>query len=246
MSDIKKNTVAVILAGGTGKRMGSDVPKQYIRVCGKPLLYYTIKAFEDSFVEKIVLVCKEGDEEYCRKQIVEEYDFSKVSVITTGGRERYHSVLNGLRACKGLFEEAIPDSPRIVFIQDGARPFTDEEIIGRCYEDAVRYGSGVAAVKSKDTVKIADADGFVVSTPSRDFVYMMQTPQTFMFDDIYEAYEKLAESEKDADGCATVSVTDDASVMECFGGKRVKLSEGSYRNIKITTPEDLIFVKDYF
>lgn len=244
MSEMKKNTVAIILAGGTGKRMGSDVPKQYMDVCGKPLLYYTIKAFEDSFVEKIVLVCKKGDEEYCQKEFVEKYDFAKVKSITVGGKERYHSVWSGLEKCKELFDHDC-DAPKVVFIQDGARPLTDEGIIRRCYEDAIKYGSGVAAVPSKDTVKIVDPQGFAVSTPTRNSVYLVQTPQTFLFDEIYDAYGKLVSSEEEVLN-AGVIITDDAMVMEHFTDKPVKMTEGSYKNIKITTPEDLLLMKEYF
>lgn len=233
MDNVIKNTVAVILAGGRGKRMGSDVPKQYISVCGKPLLYYTLKAFEESFIERIVLVCGEGDESFCKSEIVDRYGFNKVSDIAVGGKERYHSVWSGLK-CIG---NDVPDGC-IVFIQDGARPFTDTDTMRRCYEDAVKYGSGVAAVPSKDTVKIADKDGFAVSTPARDTVYMVQTPQTFEFKEIYDAYEKLMQSEGELKK-AGVIITDDAMVMEHFTNKRVKLTPGDYRNIKITTPEDL-------
>lgn len=243
MDRIEKNTVAIVLAGGRGTRMGGDVPKQYMDVCGKPLLYYTLKAFEDSFVNKIVLVCGKGDENYVQKEIVEKYDFSKVAGITCGGEERYHSVFQGLLYVEQKIKRDSDDSP-IVFIHDGARPFVTEDILKRCYDDAVFYGSGVAAVVTKDTVKIADEKGFVKSTPKRDTVYLMQTPQTFDFSMIMDAYGQLINKEDDIKK-AGISITDDAMVMEQFSDKPIKLSEGSYSNIKVTTKEDLVFMKNY-
>lgn len=243
MSEIINNTVAIVLSGGKGKRMGSDVPKQYLEVCGKPLLYYTLKTFEDSFVEKIVLVCGSEDEDYCKNQIIDKYGFTKVCAVAFGGKERYHSVRNGLKCIRErLCTNPDNDRNMIVFIHDGARPLIDEDTLRRCYEDTVRFGSGVAAVPSKDTVKIADEDGFALSTPARNSVYLMQTPQTFSFDDIYSAYEKLIEKEDELKNTGVI-ITDDAMVMESFTDKKVKLSMGNYRNIKITTPEDLNFME---
>lgn len=244
MNKTNKNTktVAIVLASGRGTRMGGDVPKQYMDVCGKPLLYYTIKAFEDSFIEKIVLVCGKGDEDYVREQIVSKYGFDKVCGIAYGGRERYHSVYNGLKYIKDNMPEYAGDDC-VVFIHDGARPLVNGEILKKCYEDTLEYGSGVAAVMSKDTVKIADENGFVVSTPQRDKVYLMQTPQTFSFGLIEKAYGSLMD-DMDRILQSGITITDDAMVLEYFSDKKVKLSEGSYENIKVTTPEDMGFLEN--
>ena len=245
INTFKKNTktVAIVLAGGRGTRMGGDVPKQYMDVCGKPLLYYTLKAFEDSFIEKIVLVCGKDDEDYVRKQIVWKYGFKKVCKITYGGKERFNSVINGLNSIKDSMPE-YADDDCVVFIHDGARPLVTEQVLQRCYEDAIEYGSGVAAVMSKDTVKIADENGFVESTPQRNKVYLMQTPQTFNFKVIEKAYSSLVVG-MDKILQSGITITDDAMVLEYFSDIKVKLTTGSYENIKVTTPEDMDFLENY-
>lgn len=255
MDNIRKNTVAIILAGGRGKRMGGDVPKQYMDVCGKPLLYYTLKVFEESFIDKIIIVCGQDERSFVKNEIVDRYGFYKVVGITTGGKERYHSVYNGLCYIEDvlinddllngkIYNSSMDAAAPIVFIHDGARPLVTEDILQRCYKDAVKYGSGVASVPSKDTVKIADEKGFAVATPRRDTVFMMQTPQTFDFNLILYAYRQLIEREDEIIR-AGIAITDDAMVMENFTDKPVKLSMGSYENIKITTPEDLVFINNY-
>lgn len=230
-----KKTAAVVLAGGKGSRMQSDVPKQYINVCGHPLIYYCLQTFENSFIDEIILVCGAGDEEYCKSNIVLKYGFTKVSHIVTGGKERYHSVANGLKAINGC---------DIVFIHDGARPFVGFDVLDRAFADATVYGSGVVAVPSKDTVKIADEEGFAITTPNRSSVYMMQTPQTFKYSDIMAAYLKLIDEELDVKSKG-VTITDDAMVMEYFGDAKIKLTEGDYRNLKVTTPEDILIAEAY-
>lgn len=222
---------AVILAAGKGSRMKSSVQKQFMELDGYPLIYYALRAFEHSCVTDIILVTGESEVEYCRTQIVEKYRFQKVSRIVSGGSERYLSVYQGLLAAK---------QPDIVLIHDGARPFVTNEIIERTIQAALQYGSGIAAMPVKDTVKIADAQQFVIQTPARENVWMVQTPQAFRYKQIRYAYEKAVEQRISA-------VTDDAMVMEQVLHEPVKLVEGSYRNIKVTTPEDMeiagIFVK---
>lgn len=230
-----KKCVAIVLAGGKGSRMNSDVPKQYISVCGHPILYYCLAVFEESFVDEIVLVCGEGYEEFCQKEIVDKYELKKVTTIVTGGQERYHSVNNGLEAIKEC---------DVVFIHDGARPFVNEEMLERLYEEAVVYGNAIAAVPSKDTVKIADDNGFAVSTPNRSNVWNMQTPQTFIYKDILAAYRQLIEREDELKQKG-ILITDDAMVMEQFSDMKIKLCMADYRNIKITTPEDIVVAKSY-
>lgn len=227
-------TYAIILAGGRGNRMQSDTPKQYLDLCGKPLLFYPIKTFSDWGVDEIILVCGSGDEEFCKKTFIEQYGFSKITHIVPGGKERYHSVYQGL--------SVIEDPDGIVMIHDGARAFVTKEVIEACYQDACQYASGVAAVPAKDTIKVADVDGMVVDTPKRSSLYQVQTPQTFPVNRIKAAYETciLKESELEKQG---VQITDDSMIAEYFTKQPVKLSKGDYSNIKVTTPEDLLFGK---
>lgn len=224
-----KRCVAVVLAAGKGKRMNSDILKQYMLLKDKPLLYYCLKTFQDSFIDEVVLVTCTEEIEYCRKEIVEKYSLSKVSAIVSGGKERYHSVAAGLMAI---------DSADYVFIHDGARPFVTEDILDRLFTDVCEYGSAVCAVRVKDTIKIADNQGFAITTPNRSSLWQMQTPQTFDFAIIRDAYEKLIDSEVRILSQG-IDVTDDAMVLETFTNRKIRLTEGDYHNIKITTPEDL-------
>lgn len=224
--EVEKKIVAVVLAGGQGHRMQSSIPKQYLLLEGKPILYYSLMAFEQSQVNEIVLVTGEGEEEYCRKEIVEQYGINKVVKIVKGGFERYHSVYAGLKECKHC---------EVVLIHDGARPFLTKEMIERSIEGAKRYQACILGMPVKDTIKISDKDGYVEETPERAKVWMVQTPQSFSYPLVYSAYQQLMEKGG--------QVTDDAMVVEKFSRVRVRLLEGSYENIKITTPEDFEVAK---
>lgn len=220
---MRKN-VAIVLAAGQGKRMKSNVRKQYLLIKEKPVLYYTLRVFEGSpLISEIILVTGEGEIEYCRRQIVEKYGFQKVHKIIAGGKERYHSVYKGIQA----ISEA-----DYVFIHDGARPFVDEEILERVCAAVKEYEACVVGMPVKDTIKIVDEGCFAIRTPDRRKVWQIQTPQAFEYHLIKNAYEKLMEEEPEG-------VTDDAMVVETMTEHKVKLVEGSYRNLKITTPEDL-------
>ena len=242
MINMQKRTAAIVLAAGRGTRMGTDTPKQYMDIGGYPLIYYSLKAFSDSFVDEIVLVCSEGDVEYVTSDIVDRYGFFKVRSVVRGGSERYHSVYNGLTALRCGAEGERREPCDIVFIHDGARPFVNGDIIKRTYDGAVKYGAVTAAVPAKDTIRLADTDGFTVETLRRDLLWQIQTPQVFDFYSIYEAYSRLTES-MDEVKSRGISVTDDAMVLELFSEKRVKTVMGDYRNIKVTTPEDVDMVK---
>ena len=219
----KKRCTAIVLAGGQGTRMGTAVQKQYIELCGKPVLLYALHTFQNSgVIDEIILVVGEGQEEYCRQNIVEKYAITKVSKVVVGGAERYYSVWNGLQEV----------SEGYVFIHDGARPFVSGEMIARVYEEVQKYGACVVGMPVKDTIKIADEDGFSRETPNRKDVWMIQTPQVFETGLVKEAYEALLHEKE-------ISATDDAMVVEQMLGRKVKLVVGSYENIKITTPEDL-------
>ncbi len=237
-------TSAIILAGGKGTRIGGDTPKQYLNIGGYPLIYYSLKAFSDSPVDEIILVCGKGDADYCSSEIVDKYGFNKVRSIVTGGSERYHSVYNGLEAIRRISGEDNGVPCDYVFIHDGARPFVDDDIIMRAYNAAVEYGAAVVALPASDTVKVSDDNGFAAQTLPRSRVWLMQTPQVFDFDEIYDSYSRLAESEAELSDKGVV-VTDDAMVLELFSDKKVRFVEGSRRNIKVTTPEDLELVNYY-
>ncbi len=228
-----KRNVAVVLAAGQGKRMQSSVHKQYLLMGGKPVLFYCLRTMEESFIDEVVLVVGEGEEEYCRKEVVEKYGFKKVSRIVQGGRERYHSVWNGI----GAVEEC-----GYLFIHDGARPFLDQASLERARQAVEQFGACVVGMPVKDTIKIADDNGFSKETPRRDTVWTIQTPQVFTFELVKKAYERLIKEEDLLKGKG-VLVTDDAMVVEYFTDTAVKLIEGNYRNIKITTPEDLQIAK---
>ena len=221
---------AVCLAAGQGKRMQSSVQKQYLLIEDKPVLYYALKAFQDSPVDEVVLVVGAGEEEYCKKEIVDQYGFTKVKAVVAGGKERYHSVYCGLTAV---------EQADYVLIHDGARPFLTQEIIDRCIQGAKEYKACVAGMPVKDTIKLADDDGNIESTPERSKVWQIQTPQAFEYNLIKEAYTTLIEQEEK--GMKTsIPVTDDAMVVEYFLNQKVHLVHGSYENIKITTPEDML------
>ena len=179
--------IAIVLAGGSGKRMGGDRPKQYMELGGKPLIFYSLKTFEESFMDAVVLVCREGEEDFCKKEVAERYGFQKIKAIVPGGKERYDSVYNGLKKTEGYDH---------VFIHDGARPFVTGYVLERCLHYVEKYGAAVAAVRAKDTIKIENGDGFVEQSPDRSLVWMMQTPQVFDRDMIMSCYEKLKRDEK--------------------------------------------------
>ena len=225
----KQKYAAIVLAAGSGKRMNSQVHKQYLIIQDRPVLYYSLKEFQDSAVDEIVLVVGKGEEEFCRREIVDKYGISKVKAIVEGGKERYHSVFEGLKQTSDA---------DYVLIHDGARPFVNQDIIRPCMLEVPEYQACVVGMPVKDTIKIADEGGYAKQTPDRKNVWMIQTPQTFSYALIYEAYEEMLKTEDAA-------ITDDAMVLERTKGKKSKLIEGSYRNIKITTPEDLLIANVY-
>ena len=226
-----KHCTAIVLAAGQGRRMGGNVSKQYLELAGKPIIYYTLEAFQNSpLIDSIVLVTGSEQMAWCKEELVHKYNLTKVDTITTGGSERSISVWNGLQVIEDDMTQA--DREGIVFIHDGVRPFIDEGILSRTMEAAYLYGACVAAMPVKETIKIADENGFVESTPARNRVWGIQTPQVFDFRLAYGAYQAAMESGR-------TDMTDDAMIVESFTDVKVKLVEGSYENIKITTPEDL-------
>lgn len=214
---------AIVLAAGRGSRMNSGIQKQFMELGGCPLIYYALQVFEHSSVDEVILVTGKNETDWCRREIVDKYGFCKVRSVVPGGSERYLSVYEGLRAAQ---------EPDIVLIHDGARPFVTDEIINRTIRSALESGSGIAVVPAKDTVRVVDETGTAVLTPPRDRVWMMQTPQAFRYPLIYRAYQELVSRN-------IQNVTDDAMVLETVLNQEVKIVEGSYSNIKVTTPEDM-------
>ncbi len=219
---------AIVLAAGKGSRMQSDIPKQYIKLCEKPILYYSLRAFEESFVDEIILVTAKEDILYCQKEIVDAYGLKKVTRIVSGGSERYRSVYQGLLAAAGA---------DYVYIHDGARPFLSQQILERARACVEQHRACAAGMPVKDTIKIVDEDSFVVQTPARHLVWQVQTPQVFAYAVVRDAYERLQQQEN------AQPVTDDAMVVERMLRMPVKLFEASYENLKITTPEDLLLAE---
>lgn len=221
--------VAVVLAAGKGKRMKTDRPKQYLLLDGKPILYYSLKTIEESFIDWMILVAGADDVEFCKKEIVEKYGLRKVTAVVAGGKERYHSVWNGIRRVEDC---------DYLFIHDGARPFLTQEILNDAYQCVKKYDACVAAVPVKDTIKQVDGSGRVTKTLRRDVLYQMQTPQTFRFTLIKDAYEGMMKQEEELKEKG-IAITDDAMAVETITSHEVRISKGAYTNIKITTPEDI-------
>lgn len=220
---------AVILAGGRGSRMHSDIQKQYMRLDGRPLIAYALEAFERSCADDLVLVTGAGEAEFVQKEILPPLGLTKLRSIVTGGKERYHSVYEGLKALRNC---------DYVLIHDGARPLVTEAVISRAVQAAVQNDACVVGMPLKDTIKVADAHGFAESTPDRSLLWQVQTPQAFAYPLVRGAYDRLM-----ADETLQKGITDDAMVVEHLSGTKVRLVEGSYENLKVTTPEDLVLAE---
>lgn len=234
----KKRCTAVVLAAGSGARMHSSVPKQFMELKGKPLIWYALEAVErSSIIDDCILVTGAGDISYMRREIVEKYGFSKVDKITAGGSQRFESVACALEVLENG-ELRTPNREGYVFIHDGARPFLTEKTLEDTYAAAYAYGACVAAMPSKDTVKLADSEGYAVQTPNRNSVWLVQTPQVFEVQMICEAYRMLM-GQLPLLKQQGIEITDDAMVVETMLHRHVKLVQASYENIKVTTPEDM-------
>lgn len=216
-------STAVIVAAGKGRRMGTEISKQFLPLCGKEILAHTVEKFEKAACIRDIILVTGGDALQDVRQMVQEYGWKKIISVTEGGKERQDSVFLGL--------QQVPQDTEIVLIHDGVRPFVTEEILERSIAAAKETGGCVAGVPAKDTIKVCDAEGFAIATPDRSTLRQIQTPQTFRRKEILAAYEKAK-----ADGFLG---TDDASVAG-HSGFPVRVIMGSYSNIKITTKEDLL------
>lgn len=215
---------ALIMAAGKGTRMNADINKQYMEIAGIPVLARTLGAFQKcDEIDAIVIVINEDELNLCKNNIVERYNFTKVKALVSGGSERQNSVYKGL--C------SLEDKDGLVLIHDGARPFVSQQNIIDCISAIKTYGACGVGVRLKDTLKISDRDGFVAQTPDRSNLWSIQTPQGFYIPIILAAHEKAIQDD--------FLGTDDMMLVE-RQGIPVKIVEGSYQNIKITTPDDLI------
>lgn len=223
------NIHALIPAAGAGRRMGADTSKQYLTLCGQPILVHTLSLFQNHpAIDNILLVAPEDEIVFCRDEIVAPHDFDKVGRIVAGGRERQDSVRNGLRACDAADGD-------IVLIHDGVRPLLVAELVDASIAAAERTGAALVAVPAKDTIKVVK-QGKVLSTPDRQTLWQAQTPQVFRYDLIASAHEKAYK--------VGYHGTDDAQLAE-WAGHEVTVVEGDYRNLKITTPEDLMLAESF-
>jgi 2-C-methyl-D-erythritol 4-phosphate cytidylyltransferase len=217
-------TLAIIPAGGAGRRMATGVAKQYLPLAGVPVLVHTLRAFQlSSAIDEILLAVPEGDIPEVRETIRAGQGLTKVTKIVAGGAERQDSVRNALAQAR--------EEHGIVLIHDGVRPFVSGELIRRVVTAAREYGASTAGVPVKETVKQMDAAGWVTQTVSREGLWLTQTPQAFRLDVIRSAHERAARD--------SFYGTDDASLVERMGIP-VRMVPGEYENIKLTTPEDLI------
>lgn len=219
--------VAVVPAGGTGKRMGAGTPKQFLMLDGVPMMLHALRVLERApGVTEVVLVVPKEERDRALSEVVERYGLKKVLKVVPGGATRQESVQHGLNE--------VDDDVEIVVVHDAVRPFITEDRIERSIEAARKHGGAIVAVPMKDTPKQAGPDRLIQRTLDRTDLWLAQTPQTFRRALVVEAYRKAA--------LAHVHATDDAALVERLGHK-VAIVEGSWENIKITTPEDMILAE---
>ena len=212
----------IIVAAVSGSRMKANINKQFIKLNDKEIIAYTIEKFyNNKNISDIVVVIKEDEAEFFKNQILDKYNFDNIK-IAYGGKDRQNSVYNGIKA--------LDKNCEYVLVHDGARPFIDESTINKSIEKVKEYKAIVVGVPVKDTIKIVNANNDIVDTPNRSTLWAVQTPQTFNYDILKKAYEDAFESD--------FYGTDDAMLVERIG-YTVKMIEGSYNNIKVTTPEDI-------
>ena len=218
----------IIASAGLGKRFSSKIKKQFQIVADKPVLFYSLKGFQNSsFIDEIILVISKEDINTVEKEIVKKHSFTKVSKIVEGGTERQFSVRNGF--------SALENSTRLVIIHDAARPFINVNTIESLINEANNSGAAITAIKIKDTLKKCfEGSTEVTETLPRNNIWRSQTPQAFRYEVLSKAYKQIDITKK--------KITDEAQLVELIGQK-VKIVEGSEFNIKITTDEDLILAE---
>lgn len=219
---------AIVLSAGKGTRMNMNISKQYIEVLGFPVLYYTLKAFEDADVDEIIITTGKDDVDFVKNDIVNKYNISKITHVIPGGKERYDSVMEGLNYV---------EDDDYVLIHDGARPLIKKDTINNIIREVKEKSAVIAAVPVKDTIKIVE-NKVAISTPDRRKLYQVQTPQAFRGEIIKNAYKEMVKI-KDT------TITDDSMVVEKYSEYRVSVVESDYTNIKITTKEDIDIMKTF-
>jgi len=221
-SNLNFKAYVIIVAGGTGSRMRSAVPKQFLLLKGKPVLMHTVEAFYHSETKPEIIIALAAELHLQWQQLCTQHHFNIPHQLVQGGETRFHSVKNGL--------DSIPDTPdSIISVHDAARPLTERRIIDKSYIHATEHGNAVAAVKSRDSVRQVKNNGS--ASLNREDIYLVQTPQTFLSSQLKQAYLQPYDG-----------FTDDASVVEA-AGFTINLIEGSSRNIKITFAEDIAFAE---
>jgi 2-C-methyl-D-erythritol 4-phosphate cytidylyltransferase len=210
--------IAIITAGGSGTRMGSSIPKQFLLLNQKPLLYYTLSAFVEAFHDIQFVLVVPQDYWLAAEQLIKDMNLENQTKIVVGGVTRFHSVQNGIRTIT---------TPGVVFVHDGVRCLVSSDLIKRCYDQTIQMGSAIPAVASVDSIRIVANQTH--ATIDRDRVKIIQTPQTFLSAPLIKAFEQTYHA----------NFTDEATVMEA-AGETVHLIEGEYSNLKITRPDDLI------
>jgi 2-C-methyl-D-erythritol 4-phosphate cytidylyltransferase len=219
---IKEKVGVVIPAGGLGKRFGAKKPKQLVEINGIPILQHTLHKFQSCPAVDFIVVSSHPKYVTDVEKIIKRNKFTKIISVVSGGRHRQDSVWNAVR-------EIVKHQPDIILIHDAVRPFVSNKIILNVIQAVKKYEAAIPAVAPKDTIKISDNDGFVITTPDRNKLFAVQTPQGFKTKIIVEAFQK-AHADK-------FYGTDDSSLVERLG-KKVKIVESDYMNIKITTKED--------
>lgn len=214
--------IAIIAAAGRGERMGNNIPKQYLDLMGRPVLWHSINAFDKCSKIDTIIIALSPDGFDLYEKYIGFYNFKKEIHLVKGGSDRQESVYNCLKT--------IDSSDNVVLIHDGVRPLINESIILRSIEAALEFGACAAGMPLKDTIKLVDDDKMALNTPDRSMYYSVQTPQSFKYDVIFKAHKDASEK--------SFTATDDAALVERMSGK-VKMVEGGYFNIKITTIEDL-------
>lgn len=213
--------IAVIVAGGTGQRMGTIIPKQFLLLNGKPLLYHTLQRFLETWADLTIILVLPEEHIKAGNEIIMDLQATERVKITGGGDSRFQSVKNGLLLVK---------EPAVVFVHDGVRCLVSHDLIKRCYQQTLEKGSAIPAVAATDSIRIAN--GYQHQVIDRNQVRIIQTPQTFLSELILSAFDRPFEER----------FTDEATVVEA-SGKEVYLIEGEYTNIKITRPSDLIIAE---
>jgi 2-C-methyl-D-erythritol 4-phosphate cytidylyltransferase len=219
--------IAIVVAAGSGSRLGGELPKQFQKLGDKPIVVHSLELFEKSpLIDEVVLVVSSDYLVYASQSIVDYYHFDKVRKITSGGKTRQESVLAGLTAC--------PRGIDLAAIHDAARPFLTSFMLEQVMQKASETGAAILAVPAKDSIKMGE-NGAIVKSLKRDSIWIAQTPQVFRFDDILDAHQRGDSAGNEA--------TDDSELYEQYIGQ-VTLVMGSYNNFKITTPADFASARE--